>query len=199
MKTKSHEKQLLISCGILRPEIETLIARGDIDVDAIFLNKYLHMDYGKLHDALKSCLHRHRGKSPVVVYGDVCLGFKSEMQTLLSEFDAVKIDALNCIDALLGGRGQLLEIDPKHRFFFLTPAFIEFSETLISGTKAENRHRFNMLEGIILVDSLGDMERHQDRIDHFSDQTGLPVMEHRKVGLHGLKNLIAEALPRRRP
>ena len=181
----------------MQPEIEALIAREEIEAEAVFLNKYLHMDYRKLHDALKASLRKHRERKPVVVYGDVCLGFNGEMQALMTECDAIKVDGLNCIDCLLGGRGKLLEIDPDHRLFFLTPAFLEFSENLISGTKEDNRRRFNMLKGIMLVDSLGDMERHRNRIEHFSDQTGLPVMEHRVVGLDGLKAVVEEALQRR--
>ena len=51
-----------------------------------------------------------------------------------------------------------------------------------------------MLKGIIVLDSLGDMERNWDRIEHISDQTGLPVLEHWVVGLDGLKAVIQEAL-----
>ena len=196
MDRKSRQRPLLISCGILQPEIEALIAREEIEAEAVFLNKYLHVDYRKLHDALKACLRKHRERKPVVVYGDVCLGFNGEMQALIAECDAVKVDGLNCIDCLLGGRGKLLEIDSDHRLFFLTPAFLEFSEHLITGTKKVNRRRFNMLKGIMIVDSLGDMKRHRNRIEHFSDQTGLPVLEHRVVGLEGLKAVIEEALQR---
>jgi len=64
-------KKLLISCGILQPEIDILIARGSIEADAIFLSKYLHLDYRKLHDALKASFTRHRERKPVVVYGDL--------------------------------------------------------------------------------------------------------------------------------
>ena len=197
MERKDCHKPLLISCGILRAEIEALIARGEIDAEAVFLNKYLHVDYQKLHDALEASLRKHRERRPVVVYGDVCLGFKGEMQALMNKCDTVKVDGLNCIDCLLGGRGKLLEIDPDHRFFFLTPAFLEFSENLISGKKKDNQRRFAMLKGIIVLDSLGDMEWHWDRIKHISDQTGLHVLEHRVVGLYGLKTVINEALQRR--
>ena len=197
MDRKSRHRPLLISCGILQPEIEALIAREEIEAEAVFLNKYLHVDYRKLHDALKASLRKHRERKPVVIYGDVCLGFNGEMQALMIECDTIKVNALNCIDCLLGGRGKLLEIDPDHRLFFLTPAFLKFSENLISGTKEDNRRRFNMLKGIMLVDSLGDMVRHRNRIEHFSDQTGLPVVEHRVVGLDGLKAVVEEALQRR--
>lgn len=194
MDRNYHPKPLLISCGILQPEIGALIECKEIEADVVFLNKYLHVDYQKLHNALKASILKHRQRSPVVIYGDVCLGFNGEMQTLMTECEAVKVDALNCIDCLLGGKGKLLEMDPDHRLFFLTPAFLEFSENLISGTKAENQSRFKMLKGIILIDSIGDMNRHQDRIEKISDQTGLPVLEHRKVGLSGIKTVIEEAL-----
>jgi hypothetical protein len=196
MDRKSRHRPLLISCGILQPEIEALIDREEIEAEAVFLNKYLHVDYRKLHAVLKTSLRKHRERKPVVVYGDVCLGFNGEMQALMIECDTIKVDGLNCIDCLLGGRGKLLEIDPNHRLFFLTPAFLEFSENLISGTKEDNRRRFNMLKGIMLVDSMGDMVRHRNRIMHISDQTGLPVVEHRVVGLDGLKAVVEEALQR---
>lgn len=174
-----------------------MISRGDIIVQPVFLNKYLHMDYEKLHDALKASLRKHGERKPVVIYGDACLGFKGEMKALMNECDAVKVDALNCIDCLLGGHGKLLEMDPDHRLFFVTPAFLKFSETLITGTKEENHRRFNMLKGIMILDSLDDMARHWNRIEHFSDQTGLPVLEHLKVGLAGVKTIVEEALQRR--
>jgi hypothetical protein len=196
LKQGEMGKKLLISCGILQPEIEILIERRAIEADAIFLSKFLHLDYRKLHDALQASLTRHRERKPVVVYGDLCLGFNNEMRALMSECGTVKVDGLNCIDCLLGGRGKLLDIDPDHHFFFLTPAFIEFSEILIRGAREENRRRFNMLKGIILIDSLNDMERYRDRIENFSDQTGLYVLEHRVVGLSGLKDVIEEALQR---
>ena len=194
MNRESRQSPLLISCGILQPEIEALIEGKEIEAEAVFLNKYLHTDYQKLHDALKASLRKHSRRKPVVIYGDVCMGFNGEMNALMTEYDVVKVDALNCIDCLLGGRGKLLEIDPDHRSFFLTPAFLEFSENLILGTKEDNRRRFSMLKGIIVLDSLGDMELHWDRIKHISDQTGLPLLEHWAVGLDGLKTVVEEAL-----
>lgn len=196
MIPESRQKPLLISCGILQPEIQALISCEDIRAEAVFLSKYLHVDYRKLHKALKASLHKHDERRPVVVYGDVCLGFNGEMKALMIECDAVKVDALNCIDCLLGGQGKLLEMDPDHRMFFLTPAFLAFSESIVSRSRQENRIRFKMLEGIIVVDSLGDMARHWSRVEHFSEQTGLPVIEHVTVGLTGLKTVIEEALQR---
>jgi hypothetical protein len=51
MERKGRHRPLLISCGILQAEIEAFIAREEIDAEAVFLNKYLHVNYRKLHDA----------------------------------------------------------------------------------------------------------------------------------------------------
>ena len=190
----SRQSPLLISCSILKPEIKALIEGKKIEAKAIFLNKHLHMDYQKLQNALKASLRKHSGKKPVVVYGDLCLGFNGEMNVLMADYDVVKVDALNCIDCLLGGCGKLLQMDPDHRFYFLTAGFLDFTEKLTLGLKEDTRRRFNMLKGIIVLDSLGDIDRHWDRIEQISDQTGLPVLEHCVVGLDGLKALIEAAL-----
>lgn len=198
MLQESRQKPLLISCSILKPEIQALISREDMKVRAIFLSKWLHMDFRKLHKALKASLHEHGERRPVVVYGDLCLGFNGEMKALMTECDAVKVDALNCIDCLLGGEGKLLEIYSDRHMYFLTPAFLDFAERRLSESRDENRLRYKMLEGIIVMDSLGDMAQHWSRVEHFSDQSGLPVIEHVPVGLNGLKTLIEKTLQRTR-
>ena len=109
------EKPLVISCGILRKEIERLQENGDIQVEAYFLSEKLHMDYNLLDQGLNHALKKHQKASRrgvVVVYGDLCLGFNDEMKALINKYDSVKVDALNCIDCLLGGKGKLLDMDP---------------------------------------------------------------------------------------
>ena len=117
-----HEKPCLISCGILKKEIEHLLENGDIDAEVHFLSEKLHMDYNLLDRGLNGALKKHQKQSPqgvIVVYGDVCLGFNGEMKTLMDHYDVIKVDALNCIDCLLGGKGKLLEIDPEHKYLWL--------------------------------------------------------------------------------
>ena len=97
---------------------------------------------------------------------------------------------------MLHGHGKLLDTDPDHRFFFLTPGFLDFDERLVSGNTVDNRRRFKMLKGIVIVDSLGDMENYQERIEYFSYRTGLPVLSKKTVGLSGLQNVIEETLQR---
>ena len=58
------EKPLLISCGILRKEIERLQENGDIDVEAYFLSEKLHMDYNLLGRGLNGSLKKHQEQRP---------------------------------------------------------------------------------------------------------------------------------------
>lgn len=193
------KKPLVISCGILRKEIERLQEKGDIDVQAYFLSEKLHMDYNLLDRGLNGALKKHRKESHrgvVVVYGDVCLGFNDEMKALINKYDAVKVDALNCIDCLLGGKGKLLDMDPDHKILFLNPAFIEFDEKIREETKDWTREKYRMLDGIVLLDAMGDLDDYQSEIDELVERTGLPILDRKEIGLDGLKNVLVEALER---
>jgi hypothetical protein len=196
---ESAEKPLVISCGILRKEIEQLLEKGEIDAKVHFLSETLHTDYNRLDRALNGTLKKLLKKSPkgiVVVYGDVCLGFNGEMKQLIDKYDVVKVDALNCIDCLLGGKGKLLDIDPEHKYLFLNPAFIQFVEKIEGETKKLTREMFSMLSGIVLLDDMGDLDDYQSKIDNIVENTGLPILESRDIGLEGLKNVLLEALDR---
>ena len=193
------EKPLVISCGILRKEIERLQEKGDIDVEAYFLSEKLHMDYNLLDRGLNGALKKHQKESHrgvVVVYGDVCLGFNDEMKALINKYDAVKVDALNCIDCLLGGKGKLLDMDPDHKILFLNPAFIEFGEKIRGETKERTREMYSMLDGIVLLDAMGDLDAYRSKIEEAVDQTGLPILERKNIGIEGLKSVLHEALER---
>lgn len=55
-----------------------------------------------------------------------------------------------------------------------------------------------MLDGIILLDAMGDLDAYQPRIDEIVDYTGLPVVERKDIGLEGLQGILLEALDRNR-
>lgn len=192
----------IVSCGILEHEIRKLIQKGKIDAEVRFLPKNLHSDPLKLEKSLDKVLADYPvdgGPRPVLVYGDVCMGFDMEIKALVEKHGAVKVDALNCIDCLLGGGGELLRIDPEHVYLFLTTGFIDFTERIMGQTVEETRKMFSMLKGIISIDALGDLDQYRDRIETISDRTGLPILETRKVGLDPLKNVLTEAIERANP
>jgi hypothetical protein len=195
------EKPCVISCGILRKEIDHLLKKGDIDAQVYFLSEKLHADYHLLGRGLTGALNKHQKQNPqgvVVVYGDLCLGFNGEMKALIDQYDAVKVDALNCIDCMLGGKGKLLELDPDHKYLFLNPAWIQFTAKIRRETKEMTPEMFSMLDGIILLDAMGDLDEYQSEIHEIADYTGLPILERKNIGLEGFKNILIEALDRNR-
>jgi hypothetical protein len=48
------------------------------------------------------------------------------MKQLADKYGIVKIDAVNCVDFQLGGKGKSLEDDPDHNLMFMGPCIIEF-------------------------------------------------------------------------
>jgi hypothetical protein len=192
-----REKPCMISCGILKKEIEHLLETGDIDAEVHFLSERLHMDYNLLDRGLNKALKKYSKFKPqgvVVVYGDVCLGFNGEMKTLMDKYDAVKVDGLNCIDCLLGGKGKLLEMDPEHKYLFLNPAFLNFPIKVMGETREQTYEMYSMLDGIILLDEMGDLDDYPSEIDEIVDYTGLPILDRKEIGLDGLKNILLDAL-----
>jgi hypothetical protein len=192
-------KPCIVSCSILREEITRVVEQEAWDVDLHFLDERLHFDYTRLHKALSGTLEKLTKKCSrgvIVVYGDVCLGFNNEMKDLIDKYNVIKVDALNCIDCSLGGRGKLLEIDPDHEYFFLNPAFVRFTDWTKMGTKEEAKKMFGALKGIILLDPLGNLDDYQEEIRKIAEYTGLPILKKIDVGLHGVREVIEEALKR---
>ncbi|MCW8802660.1 MAG: hypothetical protein OQK81_04815, partial [Candidatus Bathyarchaeota archaeon] len=54
-----HTRPLLLSCGILRAEIERLINEKQLDVDVVFLDEGLHAVYSELENAVITALEKH--------------------------------------------------------------------------------------------------------------------------------------------
>ena len=58
------------------------------------------------------------------------------------------------------------------------------------------KERYGMLEGIVLLDTLGDLDDYGDDLKTISRATGLPILEKKKVGLQGFQDVIEEAIGR---
>ena len=122
-------KVCLVSCSVLKQELQRLVKQGSLDAELVFVSKYFHVDYAEveknLRKVLEATLKRFDGKV-VLVYGDLCLGPNGEMKQLAKEYGIAKIDAVNCVDCQLGGKGQSLTADPEHNLMFMGPGMIEF-------------------------------------------------------------------------
>lgn len=194
-------KPCLVSCSILKAELEKLVKQGDLDVDLVFVSKYFHVDYEVLEKNLRKVVEKSLSRSPggiILVYGDLCLGPNDEMKKLTEEYGLVKVDALNCVDCLLGGKGKVLEVDPDHDLLFLYPGMIEFFSHFKEKAQQENidEETFNKLlsglKGIALLDTFGEPEKNKEEIEKL--HTCLKVLETEAIGLNHLKQLLLEVI-----
>jgi hypothetical protein len=135
------------------------------------------------------------------------------MKQLIGNYDNVtKVDALNCIDCLLGGHGRLRGVDPNWEYLYLSPGwppsslrespkfnsfFNSYSDeqkkAMISKNEGSHYLRY---EGAIIFDTLGDLDSLKAEIEQFTGDVKLPVISIKTVGLDGLKDVVAEAIQR---
>ena len=161
-------KICLVSCSALKDELQQLVKQGRLDAELVFVSKYFHVDYEavekNLRKVLEATLKCFNGKV-VLVYGDLCLGQGGEMKKLAEEYGIVKVDAVNCIDCQLGGKGKFFEADPEHNLMFMGPGMIEFfkhaKETMLKEgvDEATFANMFSGIKGIVILDTCGNAEK----------------------------------------
>ncbi|HEX9262045.1 MAG TPA: DUF1638 domain-containing protein [Candidatus Bathyarchaeia archaeon] len=199
-------KPCLISCSVLRKELEKLVHQGELDAELIFVSKYFHVDYSQIEKNLRPVIEKALDRFPgrvILVYGDLCLGMDNEMKKLADEYGIIKIDALNCIDCQMGGKGKSAEADPNHDLIFLSPGMADFfshAEVMMRKEgmdKIALKQLFKGLRGIILLDTLGNEV--QLKIEVEALDTGLKILETRNIGCEKVKNVIQEAIERMPP
>ena len=195
-------RPLLISCGILRKEIEKLIEQKKLNVGTHFLDPGLHAVYDDLEKEITAALEKakdHADNGIIVVYGDMC---HPRIKKIIEQYsNAVKVDALNCIDCLLGGHKNLLNADPKGCHFYLSPGWMpsnlkknKYFKEIFDWNLEDIKEHFEILNGIIIIDSLDNLSEFRNDIEEFSQHTGLQVKTTKSVGLDGLKAVIDEAI-----
>jgi hypothetical protein len=200
---KQKTKPCIVSCSVLKEEIEKLVQKGSLDAEVVFVSKYFHVDYGQieknLRPVLKKALERFSG-NVVLAYGDLCLGMNNEMKKLADEYGVTKIDALNCIDCQLGGKGKSAEAYPHQDLIFLTPGMTDFFKHAKSEMRREGideiafKQLFQGIRGIVLLDTLGNAAQLRDDVEELD--TGLKILETKQVGCENVKKVIQEAIER---
>jgi hypothetical protein len=204
-KDSQKPKCCLISCSVLKEEVQQLQLQKDLDVDVIFVSKNFHVDYGLLEKNLRKTIQRVQqtvAEDPILVYGELCLGPNGEMKQLAEEYGLVKVDAQNCVDCLLGGHGKIEEADPNHELMFFDPGMIGFFRDAQKKLKQQGMteeqmsNLFSGIKGIVLLDTLGNTEKCKNDIENLN--TGLTILETKNVGLANLCQVISEAIHRNR-
>jgi hypothetical protein len=200
----SQKKSIcIVSCSVLKRELQQLKTEGKLDAELVYVSKNFHVDYGLLENNLRKVLEytkqRFKGKI-VLVYGDLCLGQDNEMKKLADEFGVTKIDALNCVDCQLGGKGIVNTVDPYHNLMFMGPGMIEFFENMKpkmiqEGLDEETfQNMFSGIKGFVILDTCGDGEKLAKAMKKAGLNT--PVLENRKIGTENVRRVVADAIER---
>ena len=191
----------LVSCSVLREELEHLVNQGKLYADLVFVSKYFHVEYEAVEKNLRRVLEhtlKSSSRKVVLVYGDLCIGPNNEMKKLAEEYGIVKIDAVNCVDCQLGGKGKSLEADPEHNLMFMGPGMIEFfkhmkGELLKQGMdEAAFVGMFSGIKGFVLLDTCGNAEKMKKELEETG--LGVPIIETRKVGLENVRQVVFDAI-----
>jgi hypothetical protein len=194
-------KICIVSCSVLKEELEQLVKEESLNAELVFVSKYFHVDYEavekNLRRVLEHTLKRFKGKI-ILVYGDLCLGQNDEMIKLANKYGIVKVDAVNCIDCQLGGKGKFYEADPEHDLMFMGSGMIGFfnhaKETMLKEgvDEAAFANLFSGIKGIVLLDTCGNVEKLREELR--KSGIGLPILETREIGLDGFRQVIFDAI-----
>jgi hypothetical protein len=191
----------LVSCSVLRDELEQLVKNGSIDAEMVFVSKFFHIDYATLQNNLRKVLEqtkkRFRGKI-VLVYGDLCLGQDNEMKKLADEFGIVKVDAVNCVDCQLGGGGKVDSVDPEHNLMFMGPGMVEFFVHMKEQLKKQGMddeafaNMFSGIKGMVFLDTCGNADKCKADLE----KAGIPlkILETRKIGADNVCAVVSDAI-----
>ncbi len=100
---------VVVGCGILRKEVDYLVAKNGWQVETQFLDSALHNYFGKLHDQLDAALTAGEaaGRDTVVFYG--CCHPK--MDDMLDQHHTLRTQGQNCIVMLLGYPKFMAELE----------------------------------------------------------------------------------------
>ncbi len=195
-------KVCLVSCSVLKPELQGLVKEGKLpDIDLVFVSKTFHVDYGlveqNVRKVLEHTLKRYHGRV-VLVYGDLCMGQDNEMKRLAEEYGVVKVDALNCIDCQLGGKGSSETADPTHRLMFMGPGMIDFFKDMRSQLAKQGvdeaglKKMFSGIEGFVILDTVDNGEACRRDLEKLG--LGVKILETRKIGSENVRLVVLEAM-----
>jgi hypothetical protein len=198
---EKKSKICLVACSVLKEEIWRLQKQGILETEVVYVSKFFHIDYSTLENNVRKVIEqtkkRFNGKI-VLVYGDLCLGQDGQMNKLADEYGVTKINAVNCIDCQLGGKGKFFEADPEHKLMFMGPGMIGFFKHAKEQLQKEGvdeaafANMFSGIRGIVLLDTCNNAEECLQDIK--KSGMNLPLLETRNVGLDGVKRVILDAI-----
>jgi len=201
----SFKECAIVSCGTLRPELESLRRSGFLDTDMVFYcAPGLHEWPWKLEEQLPRQLSRAAQASSriIVVYGKKC--FKDlnrperETDALIRETvpSAVRVGASNCVD-MLAGLEERERRAGSEKIHWLTPGWLKHWDFIFKDWDAGKANEmFPAYDKAVVLDAVGYfaelIELSPERILAISDWMNIPI-EATAASLERLKSLLAAA------
>jgi len=90
------EAPLLVACSVFRPELEALVARGELDLPLRFFDSALHMEPARLAGCLDAAVAEAGGRC-LLCYGDCDPGMRQRCRG-----GSARVPGPNCVAILVG-------------------------------------------------------------------------------------------------
>lgn len=180
---------IFISCGIFKEELQYLVKEKELDWNILFLDAALHVNFDKLKSSLIDALEKNRktGTEIKVIYGRC----HPEIREILDRYNAKRIEAGNCLEAMAGPE-EIMRLNSEGTAFFLTAGWVNNWESMFRLGREDFDFDFKTMflhyKRIILFDT-GVIPIDEEKVEKFSKFTGLPV-ERRPITLDRLFDLI---------
>ena len=195
----------IVSCGILKPEIDRLLEEGFFDAEkVIFTAPGLHEWPWELETQLPRGLEKAKKyfRKTIVLYGERCfLDSKNPLrvtETLIHEVNpqAVRINATTCVNMLVGA-DQREKLAGENKVYWLTPGWIKNWNFIFKDwDKGKANEMFPNHDKAVVLDALGYfdslMQESPEEILRISDWMNLPL-ESSKITFDHFKKLLIDA------
>ena len=180
---------IFISCGIFKEELAYLLKEKGLDWQILYLEAALHVNFDRLKTALVKALdQKHKeGAELKVLYGRC----HPQIMEILELYDAKKIDAGNCLEAMVGAE-EIMRLNQEGAAFFLSVGWVNNWKKMFALGKKDFDFDFKtMFAGYqrIIVFDTGIIPIDEEKVERFSEFTKLPV-ERKPITLDYFFNLI---------
>lgn len=206
LNTISLRGYSLVSCGILRRELNYLNKIGLLKVDKIFYTMPgLHENPRELEKQLRRQLNeagKHSSKV-IVVYGSRCyVDMKDpsrDIDVLIRETgaNAKRVDAKNCMD-MLASTEERKEISEGRKIYWLSAGWLEYWKVIFKDwDQGKANETFPQHDKAIVLDLAGIFEEYAthfpERILEFADWMKLSI-EPRSISLDRFQRVLLERI-----
>ena len=205
MSQDSMADKTLVTCEVLKPEIERLRAQGDLKIkDVFYVHPGAHERPAIIEEQLPEKLAQasQGGDQVLVALGTKCFfdleAPERNIDALIAStgVDAKRVEAEDCVD-MLAGKKQRDEIADGRSIYWLTPGWmIERGKVFEGWDQGKANETFPRHDAVVMLDALdyfnqASMDNPEEILD-FSDWLGT-VLEPVEVDLDRFKSLLDDA------